>query len=211
MAALQTLPPVLSSNHVENLRALVAAPYDPSSSLSPLEFNGVKNAAAGILLQQPDFPADLLADLALQHGDTSQDEVWRDYCLQMLVAGYLNLSGRGADDLDAPAARELALDALKAAATGASGTFPGTSLLGMNTILAAEPSAFPREELDSRILAALSDASMSEPSLITAVRLAGTVRLGAARARLEHLSSSGTPLVREAAVKSLSELHRETL
>lgn len=215
MAALRAFPALLSSNQVETLRALVSAPYSPSSPFSPLEFNGVKNVAADILLQQPGFPADILADLALQHADPAQDEVWRDYCLQMLTSGYLNLAGRAGvsdhadSDPDAPAARELALDTLMSAASAGGNTWPGTALLGLNTILASEPSAFPREELDRRILSVLSDASASEAALITAARLAGMSRLEAARAPLATLAGSPSELVRNASAKSISELPAE--
>jgi hypothetical protein len=212
MEALRALPVTLSSNQVETLRAVVSLPYNTSMPLSPLEFNGVKNVAADILLQQPTFPAEFLADLVIQHADPSQDEVWRDYCLQMLTSGYLNLAGRtggssGPSDPDAEAARELALHTLMNATKAGGSTWPGTALLGLNTILDAEPSAFPREELDKRILAALSDSSASEPALITASRLAGMARLESARTSLEALSkSSSSELVRTAAAKSLSEL-----
>jgi hypothetical protein len=157
MAALRDLPAILSSNQVETLRALVSIPYSSSNKLSSLEFNGIKNVATDILLQQPAFPAEFLADLVLQHADQAQDEVWRDYCLQMLTSGYLNLSGRVESDPDVPAARELALHTLMTATTAGGPTWPGTALLGLNTILASEPSAFPREELNKRILIALSE------------------------------------------------------
>jgi len=207
MASLRELPAVLSSNQVETLRALVSIPYSSYNSLSVLEFNGIKNVAADILLQQPSFPAEFLADLVVQHADPSQDEVWRDYCLQMLTSGFLNLSSRTETDPDAPAARELALNTLMTATTAGGPTWPGTALLGLNTILAAESSAFPREELDKRIIAALSDASASEAALITASRLAGMARLESARTSLESLSkSSSSELVRNAAAKSLSDL-----
>ncbi len=209
MASLRELPAILSSNQVETLRVLVSIPYSPSMALSPLEFNGVKNVAADILLQQPSFPAELLADLAVQHGDPAQDEVWRDYCLQMLTSGYLNLAGRAEADLDAPAARELALETLMSAASAGGNTWPGTALLGLNSILASEPSAFPREELDRRILSVLSDASASEAALITAARLAGMSRLEAARAPLATLAGSQSELVRNASAKSISELPAE--
>jgi len=207
MASLRELPAVLSSNQVETLRALVSIPYSSSNSLSVLEFNGIKNVAADILLQQPAFPAEFLADLAVQHADPSQDEVWRDYCLQMLTTGYLNLAGRVESDPDVSSARELALATLKGAGTAGGGTWPGTALLGLNTILASEPSAFPREELDSRILIVLADTSASEAALITASRLAGMANLEAARPSLEALAkSSASELVRNAASKSLSDL-----
>jgi hypothetical protein len=212
MEALKAFPSILSSNQVETLRALVSIPYSPSNALSSLEFNGIKNIAADILLQQPAFPAEFLADLAVQHADPSQDEVWRDYCLQMLTSGYLNLSGRVESDPDVPAARELALHTLMTATTAGGPTWPGTALLGLNTILASEPSAFPREELDQRIVAALSDASASEAALITASRLAGMSRLESARPALENLAkSSSSELVRTAAAKSLSDLGPRTL
>jgi hypothetical protein len=212
MEALRALPATLSSNQVVTLRAVVSLPYNTSMPFSALEFNGIKNVAADILLQQPAFPAEFLADLVLQHADPTQDEVWRDYCLQMLTSGYLNLSSRTETDPDAPAARELALNTLMNATTAGGPTWPGTALLGLNTILAAEPSAFPREELDKRIVAALSDASASEAALITASRLAGMSRLESARTSLEALSkSSSSELVRTAAAKSLSDLGPRTL
>jgi hypothetical protein len=223
MAALRDLPAILSSNQVETLRALVSIPYSSTNKLSSLEFNGIKNVATDILLQQPAFPAEFLADLVLQHADQAQDEVWRDYCLQMLTTGYLNLAGRVGVAPDAPlsavavsaeaeAARELALHTLMTAATAGGPTWPGTALLGLNTILAAEPSAFPREELDKRILVPLSDASASEAALITASRLAGMSCLESARPALENLAkSSSSELVRTAAAKSLSDLGPRTL
>jgi len=209
MASLRDLPALLSSNQVETLRALVAIPHNPSSALSPLEFNGIKNVAADILLQQPAFPAEFLADLVVQQADPSQDEVWRDYCLQMLTSGYLNLSGRLESDPDAPAARELALHTLMTATSAGGPTWPGTALLGLNTIFASEPSAFPREELDSRILSVISNTSASEAALITASRLAGMSSLESTRPALETLAKSSTSdLVRAAATKSISELDR---
>jgi hypothetical protein len=207
MATLRQLPATLSSNQVETLRILVSIPYNPSNMLSALEFNGIKNVAADILLQQPAFPSEFLADLAVQYADTSQDEVWRDYCLQMLTSGYLNLAGRVESDPDAPAARELALVTLKGASSAVGSTWPGTALLGLNTILASEPSAFPRDELDSRILAVLSDTSASEAALITASRLAGMSHLASTRTALETLAKdSVSELVRAVAAKSISEL-----
>jgi len=207
MASLRELPAVLSSNQVEILRVLVSIPHNPSGALSPLEFNGIKNVAADILLQQPAFPAEFLADLVVQQADPAQDEVWRDYCLQMLTSGYLNLAGRVESDPDAPAARELALVTLKGASSAGGSTWPGTALLGLNTILASEPSAFARAELDSRILSVLSDRSASEAALITASRLAGMSSLPSARPSLEALAKdSVSELVRTAAAKSISDL-----
>jgi hypothetical protein len=223
MEALRALPVTLSSNQVETLRAVVSLPYNTSMPLSPLEFNGVKNVAADILLQQPTFPAEFMADLVIQHADPSQDEVWRDYCLQMLTSGFLNLSSRVGVAPDAPlsavavaaeaeAARQLALNTLMNATTAGGSTWPGTALLGLNTILASEPSAFPREELDSRILSVLADTSASEAALITTSRLAGMANLEAARPSLEALAkSSASELVRNAASKSLSDLGPRTL
>jgi len=210
MEALRALPANLSSNQVVTLRAVVSLPYNTSMPFSALEFNGVKNVAADILLQQPAFPAEFLADLVLQHADPTQDEVWRDYCLQMLTSGFLNLASRTETDPDVPAARELALNTLMTATTAGGPTWPGTALLGLNTILASEPSAFPREELNKRILAALSDASASEATLITASRLAGMSSLESARPSLDALAKdSVSELVRAVATKSLSELDIE--
>jgi len=220
MEALRALPATLSSNQVVTLRIVVSLPYNSAMPLSALEFNGIKNVAADILLQQPSFPAEFLADLVIQHADPSQDEVWRDYCLQMLTSGFLNLSSRVGVAPDAPlsavavaaeaeAARELALHTLMTATTAGGPTWPGTALLGLHTILASEPSAFPREELNKRILAALSDASASEAALITASRLAGMSSLESARPSLDALAKdSVSELVRAVAAKSISELDK---
>jgi hypothetical protein len=95
------------------------------------------------------------------------------------------------------------------AASAGGNTWPGTALLGLNTILASEPSAFPRAELDSRILSVLSDANASEAAQITAIRLAGMSRLEAARTPLAILAASPSELVRNVAAKSISELPTE--
>lgn len=143
MRALRELPAELSSAQVETLRDALAVPYDPRMPGTLLEFNGVKNAAADLLLQQPAFPPSLLFDFAAMFEDPSQDPVWRDYCLQMLVTGWLGLSGR--DGLDVSAARERAVTVLTEAAETRDNTWPGTALLGLNTLLSADPSAVPRD------------------------------------------------------------------
>ena len=76
--ALQALPPVLSAEQVEALRDMLAVTYDPRMPGTLIEFNGVKNAAAEFLLQQPDFPSDLLLDFAFMFDDPAHDPVWRD-------------------------------------------------------------------------------------------------------------------------------------
>lgn len=113
----------------------------------------------------------------------------------MLTTGYLNLAGRAGgsgdavNDPDVDPARELALNTLMNATSAGGSTWPGTALLGLNTILASEPSAFPREDLDSRILSVLSDRSAREAALITASRLAGTSRSSAQGRQSESMEA----------------------
>lgn len=205
ICALQALPPVLSAEQVEALRDVLAVPYDPRMPGTLIEFNGVKNAAAEFLLQQPDFPSDLLLDFAFMFDDPAHDPVWRDYCLQMLVTGWLGLSDRGGPD--ASAARDLAVTVLAGAAETRDHTWPGTALLGLHTILSADPDAFSREAFGKMIVAVASDASASEPARITALRLAGSCRVSDARtAALELAKTGATGFLRAAAVATLGEL-----
>lgn len=206
IAALRNLPLELNAQQVDDLRSLTAFSYSPATGVSLLEFNGIKNDVASILLQQKDFPADIIADFAVQFENPEQDEVWRDYCIQMLSIGYLNLGKRTDDDQVAPIARELALEVLMTASSDTQGVARGTALLGLNTILSSEPDAFPREELDNRILSVLSGSSSDKAAQLTATRLAGLNRLESSRPMLENLSRSSSVLLRNAAAKSLSEL-----
>ena len=114
IAALRGLPAELTPEQFDTLRDAIAVPFEPSMPCKPLEFNGLRNAAAEFLLQQPDFPPDLLLDFAVMHEDSAQDPVWRDYCLQMLVTGWQNLAGRGGEE--SGEARALAVRMLEGAA-----------------------------------------------------------------------------------------------
>lgn len=206
ISALRRLPAELSPEQFETLRDAIAVPFDSRMSCSLIEFNGIRNAAAEFLLQQPDFPPDLLLDFAGMHDDPGQDPVWRDYCLQMLMTGWQNLAGRGGEE--SVEARALAVRKLEGAAAARGNTWPGTALLGLRLVSQSDPTAFPPEKTDRLILGALYDRSASEATRVTALRLAGERRLTEARAMAEELArdAASTPMLRLCAVASLGDL-----
>ena len=206
IAALRGLPAELTPEQFDTLRDAIAVPFEPSMPCKPLEFNGLRNAAAEFLLQQPDFPPDLLLDFAVMHEDSAQDPVWRDYCLQMLVTGWQNLAGRGGEE--SGEARALAVRRLEGAACARGNAWPGTALLGLRLVSQSAPTAFPPEKTDRLILGALYDRSASEAARVTALRLAGERRLTEARAMAEELArdAASTPMLRLCAVASLGDL-----
>lgn len=206
VSALRGLPAALTPAQFETLRDAIAVPFSPGMSCTPLEFNGLRNAAAEFLLQQPDFPPDLLLDFAGMHDDPAQDPVWRDYCLQMLVTGWQNLEGRGG--MEADEARGLAVKKLLAATGSRSHTWPGTALLGLRLVSESDSAAFPSETLDRMILDVAADRSASEAARVTALRLAGERRLAEARGVAEELARSpaATPMLRVCAVATLGDL-----
>jgi len=207
--ALRALPAELTPEQFDTLRSVIAVPFDAAMPCTLLEFNGLRNAAAELLLQQPDFPPDLLLDFAGMHEDSTQDEVWRDYCLQMLVTGWQNLAGRGGDD--AEEARALSVRVLTDAAGTRSHTWPGTALLGLRIVSESDPDAFPPEKTDRLILDVVFDSSSSESARITALRLAGERRITQARAAADALArdAGAAPVLRLCAVATLGDIGSE--
>ena len=206
IAALRGLPAELTPEQFDTLRDAIAVPFEPSMPCKPLEFNGLRNAAAEFLLQQPDFPPDLLLDFAVMHEDSAQDPVWRDYCLQMLVTGWQNLAGRGGEE--SGEARALSVRMLEGAAGTRAHTWPGTALLGLRLISDSDPAAFPPETLDRLILDVVTDRSSSESARLTALRLAGERRLAEAGAAAEALAldPAAAPMLRLCAAATLGDL-----
>lgn len=202
---MRDLPEVLSDGQIETLRDMLAVPYDPRMPGTLIEFNGLKNAAAEFLIQQPAFPSDLLFDFAAMFEDVAYDAVWRDYCLQMLGQGYLGLSGRGGQD--ASDARSLAVAVLLEATGAHSGTWAGTALLGLYAVMSSDPEAVPAGVFTNEVVKAASDPSASEAVRITALRLAGVCRMAEVRSSALRLAGAAeTETLRAAAIATLGEV-----
>lgn len=213
ITALRSLPAELTPEQFEKLRDAITIPFDPSMPFKLLEFNGLRNAAAEFLLQQPDFPSDLLLDFAAMHEDPGQDPVWRDYCLQMLTTGWLNLAERSGEE--SSKARTLSVQVLEKAVNARAHPWPGTALLGLRLISDNDPTVFPPESLNRLILDVVTDHLSSESARLTALRLAGERCLAEASATAEALAldPATAPMLRLCAVATLGDLEtgRSTL
>lgn len=205
MDALRALPAQLDPTQIEALRDLLALPFDDAYGLDPLAFNGIKNGAADLLLRQEHFPPDLAYDFAAMFDDSAYDEVWRDYCLQMLADCHHKLTHReGAESL---AARAVALDTLRGAARLRIHTWPGTALLGLDAIARSKTGDVTDTEVDEIASALALDHGVSEAGRITALRIAGERRLpGVAEIARDLAQTARTETLRAAAIATLGDL-----
>jgi hypothetical protein len=196
---------VLSTNDAESLRDWLATPYDPANGLNLREFNGLKNSAADLLLQQPDLPAGLVVDFAAMFLDSLYDSVWRDYCLQFLSAGHEKLSNR--TDPDAASARTIALETLRTATSQRTETFAGTALLGLEAISRREPATVRPSEVATLATTVAKDEQASEPCRITALRVAALTGATAVLPTARDLAQTGeTEMLRQSAVATIGDL-----
>ena len=208
MSALKSLPSRLDSGQIEMLRDLLAVPHDPGRGLSPLAFNGIKNAAADLLVRQVAMPADLVQDFIAMAEDETYDEIWRDYCLQMLPACHERLMER--NDPGSADARGSALDALRRASSTRLHTWAGTALLGLDAASRLDPAAVSPGEVVARSVAMASDYLNSEAARITALRVAGLHRAPEARAVAWELAQAAdSELLRAAAIATLGDVGGE--
>ena len=207
VAALRSLPIELTVEHVDRLRDALAVPYTPAMGFSLVEYNGIRNDAADLLLRQPQFPPDLLFDFSEMFSDSTQDAVWRDYCLQMLATGWKNLASR--NDPDSEAARALAVSVLGEAA-GAQSRWAGTALLGLQAMMTTDAPSVDENEFAEQVFHVVSNAAASEQNRITAVRLAGMHGIYDACPAVRKIAQTGeTETLRGAAIATLGEIGDE--
>lgn len=207
VAALRSLPIELTVEHFDRLRDALAVPYNPSMGFSLVEYNGIRNDAADLLLRQPQFPPDLLFDFSEMFSDSTQDAVWRDYCLQMLATGWQNLASR--NDPDSEEARALAVSVLGEAA-GAQSRWAGTALLGLQAMMTADASSVDENEFSEQIFHVVSNAAASEQNRVTAIRLAGMHGIYDACPAVREIAQTGeTETLRGAAIATLGEIGDE--
>lgn len=206
ITALRNLPAELTTEQFEAVRSAMALPFESSMPYSELEFNGLRNAAAEFLLQQPEFPPDLLLDFAAMHVDPAQDAVWRNYCLQMLATGWQNLGGR--DDEGADEARAFSVQMLEGVVNTHRHDWAGTALLGLRLISDSDPDAFAPEELNLLILDVARNQATTESTRLTALRLAGERSLIDVQSTAEALALDpvATPMLRLCAVATLGDI-----
>jgi hypothetical protein len=209
VAALRSLPMELTSEQIDRLRDVLAMPHDPSMKISLIEYNSIRNDVADILLRQPRFSPDLLFDFSDMFADSTQDPVWRDYCLQMLASGWQNLTERK-EDIDVEDARAVAVSVLKKAAETQS-RWAGTALLGLQSMIADEMSAVSKEDFAKLVIGLATNESALEQNRITAVRLAGICELRDACSVVRGIAQTGeTETLRSVAIASLGEIGNET-
>lgn len=205
MAILTALPARLDDPQTGMLRDVLALPRPPDAALSPLAFNGIKNAAAELLLRQEPPASGLAFDFASMADDEIYDEIWRDYCLQMLSICHERLVGR--EDPAGVAERNAAVDAMRYAAAARDNLRAGTALLGLEAASRLEPSVVPPAEVAGLAVAIASDSRAPGTLRITALRVAGLRRAAEARpAAWELAQVPGDETLRAAAIATLGEV-----
>jgi hypothetical protein len=205
MAALQRLPQILSTNDATALVQWLTNPYDPACGLTSQEYNGLKNAAADLLLRQPEVPPAWVSSFATMFRDASYDPVWRDYCLQYLAIGQERVFGR--TEPEAVTTQALALEVLREATSQRTASFAGTALLGLQAIARRNPEVMPTSEVATLATAVAKDDRSSEPCRITALRVAALQGAKEVLPVARELAQTGeTEMLRMVAIVSIGEL-----
>lgn len=205
MAALHQLPSVLSTNDAALLHLWLTVPYDSTCGLTAIEFNGLKNAAADLLMQQPVVSAEWIVDFAAMFLDTTYDPVWRDYCLQFLSVGHEKLTGR--TDGKSVETRATVLAVLREATKLRTDTFAGTALLGLNAIARHNPETVKLSEIAAIATAVVQDERTSEPCRITALRVSALLNVTDVLPVARELAQTGeTEMLRQVAVATIGDL-----
>lgn len=85
--AIHALSKNLPNDQIEAFYGFLAKKIE-TQKLPDLEFNGLKNELAFILIRQQKKPADLASHLVKMYNDKSYDTTWRDYCVQFFGKWY---------------------------------------------------------------------------------------------------------------------------
>ncbi len=230
LAEINKLTYSLLDDDVAALIDMLAWPNDRfPEGMRPIEINAVKNDVLDKLLRQEILPEGVGRAMAEMAGDSSQDVVWRDYCVQFMGTFYdraaaeqefapKNINGGAqasatADNEDVASLDELQIirAAMFQALDVRGSTIAGTALIGLEN-LSRTHDEFDREEIIGKAVEIASDELASTESRLTALRLAAHLtaegtghKETAATARM--LAQTGeTVLMRSAAIVTLGEV-----
>lgn len=162
--------------------------------LPPSETHALRNDMLNALLRQKALPPGLPPFLVAQSGDATSDPVWRDYCIQHLADCFHRLAAESVMRADIVAA-------LMRVASDPASPLAGTALLGLDSVA-------PQDAFEPLLTAAIQDESACEPTLVTAIRLAGQLGMSASLPEIRRAAEdarASTP-VRLAAIASIGDL-----
>jgi HEAT repeat protein len=174
--------------------------------------------------EMPEGLGNLLIDVV---GNSEQDGMWRNYCIQFMPEFYEkateagNLTAKNTEECKEENSVAFSVaggerselqevrEALWNALDERDNSNAGTALLGLNK-LSRNHSEFDREEIDAAMVDLASDKEASVANRITAIRLCGEQGNDQALETTRDLSQNGdTTMLRCAAIASLGELGTE--
>jgi hypothetical protein len=167
--------------------ALYAVLYDKGGlNMRPGQMHAFKNDIANILGAQDELPSDLSAHLILMYSDRSQDNVWRDYCIQHL-SGCL-------DRAKEPAERKAIQDTLWKATDEKGRSIAGTALIALRRSV-NQPDV-DKSKVAARALELVTDPKCGHLAKITALQMCAELgeKVVLPTAREIADSGSGVPL-----------------
>ncbi|MBN2161779.1 MAG: hypothetical protein JXR25_10165 [Pontiellaceae bacterium] len=211
--AVSALSKNLSGDDVDALREMLDWPNDRfPEGMRDIEINAVKNDVLDRLLRQNKLPEGIGMQLVDMASNSSNDPVWRDYCIQFMTPFYeratletsqntdAEKAGRSSDELKA--VREAMVSALDER----EGTLAGTALIGLE-LLSRSCEEFDRDAIIAKASEIAADESASSGVRMTAMRmssLTGGDETSAQTAR--NLAQTGeTAYLRSAALVTLGE------
>lgn len=160
-----------------------------------------RNAELDAALREPVLPPDFPTRLVAVVRDRTQDEQWRNYCVQVIPECWMRL------EEDSPA-RDSLLSALRLAMGERETVLPGTALLGFGRL--SERSDDFSDEFVNAVLSVASDPLTRPENRVTALRLAAERGIREIFPSARHWAKSGeTPLLRASAAATVRDLTAE--
>ena len=193
--------------HVHEAEPIVARPPDRASAvghilqLSPpagRTFSDAElaemNAELDLIVREDPLDAELVVAI-VSAAEVSKDPNWRNYCVQILPECYMRL------EADSPV-RGDALRVLRLSLRERSTLLPGTALLGLGRLAAADASF--TDEFENALLALASSADTLPENRVTALALAADRGFASVLSPARHWAKSGeTRLLRDVAARTV--------
>ena len=193
--------------HVHEAEPIVARPPDRASAvghilqLSPpagRTFSDAElaemNAELDLIVREDPLDAELVVAI-VRAAEVSKDPNWRNYCVQILPECYMRL------EADSPV-RGDALRVLRLSLRERSTLLPGTALLGLGRLAAADASF--TDEFENALLALASSADTLPENRVTALALAADRGFASVLSPARHWAKSGeTRLLRDVAARTV--------
>lgn len=214
-AALRKMTRSLSADDVQALSLFLDVRYgeqEKGSQLELLEFDGLKNDALAMLLEQDTLPPGLGGQLLAMCRDTGHDDVWRTYSLQYIPAYYRRRWPAGAEpkepkgEQEADAERLAMENACWDALRDQDSTTAGTALLSLQD-LSGEYGRIDRQKVAQAAVAMAADEASREPARITSLRICGMMGSKEVLPAARMLAQAGETIpLRMAAIATVGDL-----